>query len=678
MPTQRDWWLLIALIVFQAALYHTAFVRELAWHYPENFDQAGALFESYDLEVHALTNGLGEFWGEMMSSRHMNGLLLPVEGAVSGLIFGGARLSRLAVNFAGLVALEVAIFSTVFRLWHRRDLAFIAIGLILCLRTPWSDTGGLLDFRIDFMTCCLFGIWIALALRSDTFLGRRGAIACGVTAATLILHRFIAVIPIAGVSVGLAFVCLGVAWIRRRDAEIVHRLLTRFSHVLLSSVIAAIIAGPFLYRNFPSIYAYYGIGHIVGDERLFRAHEQGLTSVMDHLLYYPRSIIITHLGASFLIASALLLATLFVLRRKPPVAVGDESEILRFLFCLGGIVGPVVALTCDISKSPVVGGIVAVPAVLIAVLLAGWWGLPKPGRLASRVLMATIMALGLGQTLTQATRPHPTMALRDELEQMAQLDLWMMRVAQENHYYKPRLSMDRLHPAFTDSAITDTILERTGLLMQFRTELSNRVTRFDAAEMRRQLEVSDIVILTSTPKPCLYPFNDSIRENWGELNAWVANNMVLARHETFSDFNADIHIRPGIHVSGLSGGWILDQGMWLEGERRILQQFPVIRMLAPIAPQQLSSDVIWTAIVETTSGTEEVPVDFDRNSSGSRLTVDLTTIASRLAEHVRINVRANRSFVPAALGINSDTRSLVLQEPTSFKLYHTRRNGETP
>jgi hypothetical protein len=674
----RDWWLLAALIVFQGVLYHTVFVRELAWHYPENFDQAGALFESYDLETNILAKGWGNLWAELTSGRHMNGLLLPIEGALSGLVFGGARLARLAVNFAGLVVVQAAVFATVFRLWRRRDLAFLAVALLMCMRTPWHDTGGLLDFRIDFMAFSLFGLWVALALRSDTFLGRRGAIACGIVAAVLILHRFIAVVTVAGVSAGFALLCLGMAWARRGDGAVVSRLLGRVGNLLLSGAVAATVAGPFLTLNFSGIYAYYGIGHILGEERLFRAREQGLTTVMDHLLFYPRSILFSHFGLPFLAVCIVVLSAFLGLRDRQRPADPGEGRLLGLLFCLGAVAGPVIALTCDISKSPVVGGIVGVPAVLTVVVLAAWLGPPRPGWLAM-VPVALALSVGGVQTVAQATRQHASWGQRDELGRIADLDLWMMQVARAYGWAKPRLSMDRLHPAFTDAAVSDTGFERTGRLMQFRMEVGNGVGRLDWPEMLNRLSASDFVILTTRPPFAAYPFDLSINEHRDRLNAWVAANMLPIRHEAFAEFDADIYIRPSVRISGASGGWILDGGIDLECDRAVLLRFPVLRLFTPPAPGELAADVAWSAAAETVSGGRvPIAVEFERKETGARLTMDLASLAASGPGTVRIHLGADRSFVPRELGLSDDGRHLVLQEPKLTRLFRSRQEADRP
>src|SRR5258706_15519338 len=92
-----DWIILWILIGVEALLFYTFYTREIAPYPPQNFDQAVYLTETYALETRAHENGLGELWKELCSRNHPSSLLFTIEGALSGLIFGGTRLPQLGV-----------------------------------------------------------------------------------------------------------------------------------------------------------------------------------------------------------------------------------------------------------------------------------------------------------------------------------------------------------------------------------------------------------------------------------------------------------------------------------------------------------------------------------------------------------------------------------------------------
>ena len=667
----RDWVLLVLVLLLQAALYHTVFVRELSWHMPQNFDQAGMLFLSYDLENLVLTKGIRELWVELGSNWHMNGLLMPVEGAISGLIFGGGRLARLMVNFFALAGMEVMVFVTILRFCRRRDLAIAALGLILCQNIPWEDAGGLLDFRLDFMAYCLYGIWACAVLCSGMFQDRRWAVISGIVGGFLVLNRFIVVTYLAGVTFGFLVLCLIHLLLRQRSNDDALAHWKRIGNVGLSLAILLAISLPVLFLNRNSIFMYYGIGHLLGDERLFRAHEQGLFSLMDHLTYYPHTLLTQHLGGFFGLAVGVVVMGILAAWRNPPglfaKARSDQGDVLLFL--AGAVIGPLIVLTLDISKSSVVGGIVGIPLILLLVVTASF---VQASKLLPQTRMAfAILGLGLGCSFSHAFHHLPYYSAKDDLLRMIQLDLDMARLADENQWSKPRISVDRIHPWFADAAISDVIFEQTGRLMMFRTELSNRIRAFSREEMLTRLGVSDFVVLTTSPKPGLYPFNDSLLANQDELTRWVQSNTSLFRHISFADFEADVYARPGVRIEGIDGGWVLSRGFHVLTKGSAASSFPSIVVTFPTPPGQLSVDTKFTAKLETASGLQTIPAHFERDQQSATLILDLSGVRSDLPEAVKIHVLPDHSFIPKDLGINNDTRQLVIPGPIDVRMLHS-------
>jgi hypothetical protein len=75
--------------------------------------------------------------------------------------------------------LQLFAFYTARTVWGNRTYGYLTVGLIVCQMTPWLGTGGLFDFRMDFIAYCLFGVWVCAALRSNLFRDWRWAVAAG-------------------------------------------------------------------------------------------------------------------------------------------------------------------------------------------------------------------------------------------------------------------------------------------------------------------------------------------------------------------------------------------------------------------------------------------------------------------------------------------------------------------
>ena len=231
-------------------------------------------------------------------------MALPIEGALAGLVLGGARLPQLCVLFIAFCALQVVAFTTAQAVWRHRIYGYLVLGLILSQSTLWFWAGGLFDFRMDFFAYCLYGVWACAVIRSKLFLDRRWAIGCGLIGTFLVLNRFLTLIYLVGVSAGLAGVFVIIWILHRGDTELSRRMRQRLFNLGLSLGILVILVGPILVVNRAAIYNKYVYAQFFY-EKDTRARELGIVGLRGHLFYYPISILRDHLGKTFLLASAI-------------------------------------------------------------------------------------------------------------------------------------------------------------------------------------------------------------------------------------------------------------------------------------------------------------------------------------------------------------------------------------
>src|SRR4029077_18452924 len=134
--------MLLAVIAVEALLFFSFYTREIAWYPPLKWDQSVYLTETYQLQEQIFAKGLSELWHAIWRGGPPSGLLLPIEGALSGLLLGGTRWPQLFVNFIAFVALQVIAFHTGRAVWGRRAYGYATLGLILCQATLWLPIGG--------------------------------------------------------------------------------------------------------------------------------------------------------------------------------------------------------------------------------------------------------------------------------------------------------------------------------------------------------------------------------------------------------------------------------------------------------------------------------------------------------------------------------------------------------
>jgi hypothetical protein len=673
--------ILLGLIVLEALLFSSFYVREVAWYPPDNFDQASYLIETYQLQERVFGHGLGQLWHAFWSRGHAAGVLFPIEGALAGIIIGGTRLPQLCVLFLGFCGLQIAAFTVARSVWKRRAYGYLALGLVLSEITLWFwEGGGLFDFRIDFLAYCLYGIWVCAVIRSQLFLHRNWSLGCGLIGTFLVLNRFVTFTYLIGVSAGFALFCGIIPLCWRKDAEMVLRLRERLLNLGLSTALLIVLVVPILIHNWKAIEGYYVVGHAVGDEKYVRAALLGIYDLYGHLSYYPHSIIKDHLGRTFLWAAAITigcgLVTGFLGRasRKEPTTRRDETSLLQIIFLLGTILGPLVVLTADISKSAVVGGIVGIPTALLVVAvtaaLAPGTSQREPIAVGRLLISAAVVVLGLGlySQLTQASRHWPAFAHRGDLQQMDDLDKTMADLAIENGWSHPKVSYDVIEGWLNAGPPTISAFERSRRLIEFQPMLANGVLGVDREKAMLLLQQSDFAVLTTLPKKGIYPFYQHIAEYWDDLKAWADENMLVARVIHFSTFTATLYVRPTARISGLSGDWITSHGLFLEANKSVLERFPLVELMGPADYSRLLKIPNIEATIDTGKTSQTAPAKFLRVGSNYEIVVDTSSLQLPAVDQISIKLNFDSFFLPRKKGSGHDERELVVKAPSLVQL----------
>jgi hypothetical protein len=502
-----DRYVLLALIVLEALACYNFFTREVAWYPPGNWDQSSYLVEAYRTKERILTEGFGQLWSAI-KTQHSTGLAQPILGALSGLCFAGGRFPQLLLLFVGFSALQVSAFLTGQSVWSSRTYGYMLLGLVLCLTTPWYWAGGLFDFRFDFIAYCLYGIWACAVLRSQLFLRRGWAIACGLIGSLLVLNRFLTLTYLLGVYFGFAFFCAVVLLWRRSDRDLAQRMRRRIYNLGLSVVILGLIVPPFIINNWREIVGYYHIGDTLGVVNQARANQSGINSLAEHLFFYPSSILRDHWGVTFILGSAIVLFGSLITRltkstnanHSRPTSHG-ETRLLQLIFLLGAILGPILLLTLNTDKNSVVGGIIGVPAaLLVTTLVGGSPGILQQGAVAiPKTVIACSMAvflLGIMTVFDYLSRHTPEYGERRDLMRLVQLDEWMVSYASDQGWREPGISVDAISPWFNAYSVADFGYEKSGKLIEFHPLFGSDIMGADRDEALSELSRSDFLVLT--------------------------------------------------------------------------------------------------------------------------------------------------------------------------------------
>jgi hypothetical protein len=551
----RAWlWLLIA----EAAIYFGFYNREIVWNLSDQFDQAAYLSVTYGLVERIGMRGWPALVETLTRPIYPTGVLLPVVGAVAVGLTGAGRLAALSLNFLAFAGLQALMFHTVRVKTENVALACASVALLLCQGVMWFWAGGLFDFRIDFIAYCLFGMWVCAVLLSGPFLHWRWTVIASAIAAILVLFRFFTIIYVLGIMGGFAVIAAYAA--PKRIGKI----------AASAAAIVTLVARP-LYIHRHALYEYYGVGHFVGPEKELRAAEAGVHGLADHLLYYPASLAIEHLGWTFWLGAAILaVAAIGSLRAAKPQWTPFRFDLL---FLLGAIAGPLLVLTLDQAKSPVVAGIAAGPVVLALVIVAA----PALSQRASYVAAAVIACLAVIFQTGHVLRYTPRVAgERADLRAMANLATWINDYALEHKWTNPSIAINMISSKINASALDVWSFETTRTLVGWRPVLGATIFAASREEVLAQAAQSDVLILSSQPQFLAYPFHVSMEELTPALFEYAQSHMKLVRQVTMQRGTISVFARAGQSLGIGSGlefilgrGWSQPEpwGVWSDGVR---------------------------------------------------------------------------------------------------------------
>ena len=528
--------LLITLFAVEASIFYAHVARDIAPFYPSNFDQLSYYLATYDLISAFHARGPSVFVGELLQPTSATGTTFVLQGALLSLIGGENRTAILSINLVYLLALQFVFFVVIRTRTGRTDLAWIAMALLLSLSTLFNGAGGIYDYRIDFSAFCLYGIWICLIIWSRSFLRTRRTLLVAAVGILLVYSRFFTIIYVGGVLGTLLAINTYGIW-RNPSPYRTAVAARRVRNILLSSTIIAVICGVRLFLSRAAIYDYYVVGHVLGEEKFIRAHELGIYTVAGHLFYYPKSILENHVGLlTLLMAGALAGWSLWSDRVTTSELFTRPRRYRQEFITLGlAILIPVAFLTINVSKSPVVGGIVAVP-ILLAMVLFGAAVWPRAGRLElappwARMLPALVMAIALTAFVSKGLSSKHLPA-RADLERITLLAKTIASYAADNNLTRLTMSSDRVvdyQNAGTAKLFSIEVLHRN---LDIDPRFGHGVYGIFATPREDALRLfadSDVIVLTDaiTDRSQPYPMNTKIKEYWDELWEWTNQNRVL-------------------------------------------------------------------------------------------------------------------------------------------------------
>jgi hypothetical protein len=247
----------------------------------------------------------------------------------------------------------------------------------------------------------------------------------------------------------------------------------------------------------------------------------------------------------------------------------------------------------------------------------------------------------------------------------------------ENEIAVPKLSIDRVVDYLFTGTVELAAYERFRRLYKFTGGLGEGGGAFGIFATPREAALqaifeSDVVVLTDPVlgRGAPYPMNTKIREYWDELWTWTVENLALVSSTEIAGIPYRTFVRPSIIVHGLSGEWITSSGISIEIGATDLARWPFIVLEGRANYDVLGGELRPRAFVldATARRGKELPAIFNRLGERYEIAIDARTAASAASESVKIQLMFDRFFVPSKLGINADTRELVIFAPDKREL----------
>lgn len=541
-----SFWLGFSLIAFlEFVFFRTHVLKNISFLYPTNFDQSSYLPLSYRTFENIKQFG---FWMGVKKSEHLaTGLLFPIQAAFFYSLFGASRLVALLPNFIYYILLQVFAVIAVRSINNKPYHAFTLLGLILLINTPFLITGGLMDFRIDFMAFCLYGMILCAAVRSHFFLNTQWTIHTCVFAIFLILLRGLTLVYLLAI-LGLTLMYVFYLYKKTYITDPAYPdLKKRLKHLFIITLIIGSIALLYIWLNRAVLFNYYMIGHLLGAEKNIRASEVGVTNFTSLLLFYPNSLFNVHLGVMFVNCSVLLLSFFFL---RPQTMQKNSQQLMLtlkplflktpvqnptlwkigFVFLTTSFLIPLMVLTADINKSGVVGSIMVMPVIwLIQWMILFLDSSYDKSKLVQQFLFVfslMIFTIGLAHQIHQFSH-HKSKSQYRNLSGITKMYEDIGDYAVAHGWKEINLSIDQVCDYLTSGGIETLYYESRKKLVTVGIEhMGGEIFAIPETEALLSMKRSNVVILNLNDYPAgsPYPFNQSISAMRPELKNFAEAN----------------------------------------------------------------------------------------------------------------------------------------------------------
>lgn len=664
------WASFLFLTMIEYLLFRNFVLRDIVNTYPGSFDQAIYLSKSYTLYENILNQNLVK--AILHFPLQDTSFLFFIQAAFFFVFFGASRFSALFINFIyfGLVQLLFIIFIKEITRSYLASLLFL--GFLLNLAFPFVLPGGMMDFRIDFITSCLYLILVLSVMKSNIFYDRGWTIIAATIAIFLVLMRYIACVYLAGNI--LTLICIFFIFLYSKKYEFSRKeIYRRLKNLFFFSAIIMTFTIPIMWINRHSIYAYYVVGHIISPEKSIREKEYGNTTFIKNLLYYPKEIY-SLMGSNVLfLLVALFILTLtyyFVVKPKQDLTLDRKCALdyyLRVIFSTICVVVPLTILIFNDVKSPIVGDILVLPIILFIALVWSYFYEQLKDRKYNLKLFgfftAIIIFCGLANWVNHFNHDHIYFSNND-LNQIIKMDIDIGNYAEAMGWKNVNVAADQTVDYLSVPLAADYYEHTHRLLNVVLNPLGKTIFSMSTGDAIKHLNESDVFITKLGEYPSSpYPSNQNLVTIRPVLQKIAAQKFIKLNDYYFDNSFYRVYVRPSFQIYGLSGDWITNRGIWIKLSPKLIKDASGIHLMGEINTQWLSKNVKVFAYGNIQDKNIFLPTMISINHNNYAIDIKLPNNVKYKLRYIHLIF--STYFVPQKLGINSDTSQLVVLAPTT-------------
>jgi hypothetical protein len=212
--------------------------------------------------------------------------------------------------------------------------------------------------------------------------------------------------------------------------------------------------------------------------------------------------------------------------------------------------------------------------------------------------------------------------------------------------------------------------EQQGKLLDFGAGLGGGHLHMDEKTVWDLLEHSDLVVLTKEGRlaSSVYPFNQEMREMHDAVHRYCETELVRVGSYPVAEDQLTLYVRPSFKIEGESHGWITRRGLTLTAPATFLRKRNVAHLGGKLDLKCLKRVPGVTVVVKAAGKEQTIPAQLDVTDFHYDLAFQVPTERLPKDGQVTVDIKFDTWFVPRDLGINDDTRELVVFSPDTVSL----------